>query len=191
MIIVNHLSFTIEGPCLSFYFIFVSTPFIDLNVFVSMAFSNSVTLKSRSDVEWPSNMESKCIIKSFGFTTSCLYIHVDDRPLMSVSVNSVLDNNLDAFFIFSNSSNGSLTFLRIDNVFSFIFPLLPPAIFVRILATQSVLTSISCDTDRSTGHLFILNSLCLTIKDPDTCFSGNLSLYNYFLVTYINVHQTS
>ena len=83
------LCFTIKGPLLTHL---VLSPSLENDIVGSNTFSDSLHWKSRSDVEWSSDVESEVFIHSFSWFF-VLLVNVDNSP--SLVDTTIVAMNLD------------------------------------------------------------------------------------------------
>jgi hypothetical protein len=95
----DDLSEWIEDPLLVLLML-TSSVFLQPNVRSSLAFSNSLHWKSRSDVEWPVDIESEIFVESF-ICNLCSIFNIDYLPLLVLSAVLLVDLNKLSFNILS------------------------------------------------------------------------------------------
>jgi hypothetical protein len=95
----DDLSDWIEEPLLVLLML-TTSPFLQPDVRSSLAFSNSLHWKSRSDVEWSVDIESEIFPESF-ICNLCHIVNIDYLPLLVLSAVLVVDLNKLSFNILS------------------------------------------------------------------------------------------
>jgi hypothetical protein len=123
VVVLDCLGHTIEVPLLLSD---VLSPFLQPNVVGSMAFSNSTEWKSRSDVEWSIDMETKLIAHSLVLNLVSL-INIDNIPHLVLSFAVAENSNSCAFDILRSLDIKYFTVLHIDELVALVLEDLEPS----------------------------------------------------------------
>jgi hypothetical protein len=123
VVVLDCLGHTIEVPLLLSD---VVSPFLQPNVVGSMAFSNSTEWKSRSDVEWSIDMETKLVAHSLVLNLVSL-INIDYIPLLVLSFVVVENSNSCTFFILGCLDLKNFAALPVDELIVLILEDLEPS----------------------------------------------------------------
>jgi hypothetical protein len=101
-----------------------SDPFLESHV-VRIIISNSLHWKSRSEVEWSIDIESKSTVISLGSYLGC-FVNIDNSPSLVSSTVSLPDMNFLSFGISVCRNIENLVVVNISEESSFIGEDLPP-----------------------------------------------------------------